>query len=134
MQRREQNIAVTQAIFGYFGAHDIPGIVEHLTDDIVIEFYGPPVIPYAGTWRGQRDAERFFSTVLGAVDIHQFDAEEFLADGDKVIVTGHLRLTAHATERDIESDFVHVITLRDGRWQRFRDFMNTAVAAAAFTR
>ena len=133
MQLHEQNIATTQAIFGHFGAHDIPGILTHLTDDIVIEFYGPAVIPYAGTWRGLGEAERFFSTVLGAVDIHQFDAEEFLADGDKVIVTGHLHLTARATGRDIESDFVHVITLCDGRWQRFRDFMNPAVAAAAFT-
>jgi len=128
----ERNIATTQVIFGHFGAHDIPGILAHLTDDIVIEFYGPSVIPYAGVWRGRVEAERFFATVLGAVDIHRFDAEEFLADGDKVIVTGHLHLTARATGRDIESDFVHVITLRDGRWQRFRDFMNTAVAVIAF--
>lgn len=32
----------------------------------------------------------------------------------------------------IDSDFVHVITLRNGRWVRFRDFMNTAIAVAAF--
>ncbi len=32
----------------------------------------------------------------------------------------------------IDSDFVHVITLRSGKWLRFRDFMNTAVAVEAF--
>jgi hypothetical protein len=29
---------------------------------------------------------------------------------------------------------VHVITMKDGKWQRFRDFMNTAVAVAAFSK
>ena len=33
---------------------------------------------------------------------------------------------------EIKSPFVHVITCKDGRWFRFRDFMNTAVAQEAF--
>lgn len=132
MNLYNHNITTTQRIFESFGAGDVPAILDHLREDIVIEFYGPAIIPYAGTWRGLAEAERFFTTVLGAVEVHQFDAEEFLADADKVVVTGHLRLTARATGRGIESDFVHVITLNDGRWQRFRDFMNTAVAASAF--
>ncbi len=127
------NIETTQAIFAAFGAGDIPAILEHLADDIVIEFYGPAPIPYAGTWRSHAEARRFFETVLSSVRINQFDPEEFLADADKVIVTGHLNLVALTTGRTIDSDFVHVITLSEGQWTRFRDFMNTAVAAAAFT-
>ena len=34
------NIETTQAIFAAFGTGDIPAILEHLADDIVIEFYG----------------------------------------------------------------------------------------------
>ncbi|MGE0485155.1 MAG: nuclear transport factor 2 family protein [Gammaproteobacteria bacterium] len=126
------NIETTQAIFAAFGAGDIPAILEHLAEDVVIEFYGPAVIPYAGTYRGRAEARRFFETVLSSVRINQFEPEEFLADADKVIVTGHLNLNALATGGAIDSDFVHVITLADGQWTRFRDFMNTAVAAAAF--
>ena len=128
------NVAITQDIFGRFGRGDIPAILELLAEDVLIEFYGPSVIPYAGTYRGQREAGRFFETVLSSVDIHQFDPEEFIAERDKVIVTGHLRLTARATGGTIDSDFVHVITMKDGKWLRFRDFMNTAVAVAAFSK
>ena len=128
------NVAITQEIFGRFGRGDIPAILELLAEDVRIEFYGPSVIPYAGTYDGQREARRFFETVLSSVDIHQFDPEEFIAERDKVIVTGHLRLTARATGGTIDSDFVHVITMKDGKWQRFRDFMNTAVAVAAFSK
>jgi len=127
------NLATTQALFARFGAGDVPGMLELLDDDIVIEFYGPPVIPYAGKRHGKGAARTFFDTVLAAVDIHRFEPEQFLADGDTVVVTGALHLTARATGRDIVSDFVHVITLRDGRWLRFRDFMDTAAAVAAFT-
>ncbi len=45
----------------------------------------------------------------------------------------HLNLTTKSAGRDIDSDFVHVITLADGKWVRFRDFMNTAVAVQAFS-
>jgi|GEM_PF-117439 len=129
----EANIRQVQEVFTRFGAGDVPAILELLDDDVRIEFYGPSVIPYAGDYRSRSEARRFFETVLSSVDIHQFDAEEFIAQGDQVVVTGHLRLTARSTGGTIESDFVHVITLRDGRWLRFRDFMNTSVAATAFT-
>ena len=125
-------IAVTQALFERFGAKDVPGIVDLLDDDIVIDFYGPSVIPYAGHYEGKAEAKRFFETVLSNVEIHQFDAEQFLSDGDMVTVTGQLHLTAKPTGRDIRSDFAHVITVRNGKWLRFRDFMNTVEAAAAF--
>lgn len=125
-------VKVTEAVFEAFGAQDIDAIVELLHENIRIEFYGPEVIPYAGTYRGREQARKFFETVLSSVDIHQFDAHEFIASGDQVVVTGHLRLTARSTGRVIESDFVHVISVADGKWLLFRDFMNTHVAACAF--
>lgn len=128
-----RNLATTEALFAAFGAKDIPGIMEHLHDEALIEFYGPSTIPYAGTYRGKGECRLFFERVLSSVEVHQFDAEEFIAERDKVVVTGHLNLTALPTGKTIDSDFVHVITLKDGKWLRFRDFMNTAVAVAAFS-
>ncbi len=126
-------VDVTKALFERFGAQDIPGILAYLGPDILINFYGPSVIPYAGDYVGLNEARTFFETVLSSVDIHQFEPEQFLCDGGMVTVTGHLHLTARRTGRSFESDFVHVITVRDGKWLRFRDFMNTAVAADAFS-
>ena len=134
MSLQDDNIAATQKLFEAFGAGDVPGILELCEDDIRIEFYGPAdIIPYADMYDGREAARCFFETVLSSVDIHVFEPEEFIADRDKVVVTGHLHLTAKATGRDIVSDFVHVITMRNGRWLKFRDFMNTAEAVAAFS-
>lgn len=125
-------IDVTIAVFEAFGRGDVDDIMALIADDGRVEFYGPQVIPYARIFNGHANVRRFFETVLSSVDIHQFDAEEFICQGDKVVVTGHLRLTARATGKPIESDFVHVITVKNGKWQLFRDFMNTYEAAAAF--
>lgn len=125
----EQNLEATKALFAAFGAKDIPGIMEFLHPEIVIEFYGPFVIPYAAIYHGHEKCRGFFERVLSSVEVHRFDAEEFIAERVKVAVTGHLTLTALSTGGAIDSDFVHVITLKDGKWLRFRDFMNTAVAA-----
>ncbi len=133
MTIQQSNIAATQKLFEAFGAADIPAILEYVNDDILIEFYGPTVIPYAGTYRGRDEARKFFETVLSSVEINQFEPQEMLADADKVIVTGHLNLTAIRTGRVIDSDFVHVITLDQEKWSRFRDFMDTSVAVAAFS-
>lgn len=126
-------IDVTKAVFEAFSRADVNAIMEWIADDAVIEFYGPKVIPYANTYNGGSQIRGFFETVLSSVDIHQFDAEEFICEGEKVVVTGHLRLTARSTGRPIESDFVHVITVKNGKWARFRDFMNTHEAAQAFS-
>lgn len=126
-------IETTKSVFAAFGAGDIDAIVALLDPDIEIEFYGPSIIPYAGHYRGKAEARRFFETVLSSVDIHQFDPLDFFGEGDKVTVTGHLRLTARSTGGEIESDFAHVITVRGEKWLRFRDFMDTSVAVAAFS-
>ena len=125
-------VTVTRELFSRFGSGNVDGIVELLDQNVLIQFYGPPIIPYAGQYRGSTEARRFFETVLSSVDIHRFEPEQFLPDGKMVTVTGQLHLTARSTGRDIRSDFAHVITVENGKWTRFRDFMDTAQAAAAF--
>ncbi|WFL76289.1 nuclear transport factor 2 family protein [Altererythrobacter arenosus] len=125
-------LEVTEEVFAAFGAGDVDRIMRSLHENARIEFYGPKVIPYAGNFDGSAECRSFFETVLSSVDIHQFDPEEFICEGDKVVVTGHLNLTARSTGRKIDSDFVHVITVANEKWLLFRDFMNTANAQAAF--
>ncbi|MEM8785832.1 MAG: nuclear transport factor 2 family protein [Pseudomonadota bacterium] len=126
------SIEVTQSLFTHFGQGDVDAILTHLHDEIVIEFYGPPAIPYAGTHRGKDEARRFFETVLASVDIEVFEPHHFIGEGERVAVVGELRLTPKSTGQTFSSAFAHIITLKDNKWIRFQDFMNTAVGAAAF--
>ena len=75
MSLQTDNIAATQMLFEAFGQGDVPTILSYLNEEIVIEFYGPDVIPYAGTYSGKDEARRFFETVLSSVDIHELPPE-----------------------------------------------------------
>ncbi len=126
------SLAVTQEVFQRFGNHDVDGIYELLDSDATIDFYGPSVIPYAGHYRGASECRRFFETVLSSVNIHVFQPDKFITEGNWVAVLGHLHLTTKRDGREITSDFAHIIECRDGKWLHFRDFMNTVVAQEAF--
>lgn len=128
----QANVDQVMEVFARFGRGDVPAILEMLDDNVIIDFYGPSVIPYAGHWEGKAKAKQFFETVLSNVEIHQFDPLEFIAQGDQVAIFGHLKLTAKPTGGSIESDFAHIITVKNGKWTHFRDFMNSVVATAAF--
>jgi ketosteroid isomerase-like protein len=68
----------------------------------------------------------------GAEEIERFEPKEFLAQGEKVVVLGTYRARVKTTGRIVESDWVHVHILRDGKVQEFREFCDTAAAVEAY--
>lgn len=129
----KNNIALTKEMFVCLGNRDLEGIMERLDPDIFIQFYGSDEIPYAGEYRGLAESRKFFETVFESVNIHMFQAEDYIGSGDMVIGYGQLSLTTKTNGNPIVSDWAHVITCKDGKWLRFRDFMNSVVAYKAFT-
>lgn len=128
----ETNLALTKEVFNRISNHDADGICELLHEDAFIEFYGPDIIPYAGKYHGEKCRD-FFTNIFSSVDINEFSPEEFICKNDNVVVVGKLHLTSMKTGKAIKTDFVHVITCKDGKWLVFRDFMNTFVAYQAFS-
>ena len=76
----------------------------------------------------------FFTTVGETVQIIEMEAWTFIAQGDDLATWGRQRFRRLLTGHEWESEFAHIITLRDGRWLHFRDFMNSALTHQAFTR
>lgn len=129
----ERNIAATKAVYAAVPAGDLQTALAHLDPDVRITYYGTESIPYAGDYRGIEEAVRFFTTVGQHIEIVEMQAWKFIAQGDDLATWGLQRFRRPATGHEWESEFAHIITLRDGRWLHFRDFMNSALTLAAFT-
>ena len=129
----QTNSAVVQQTYEAFGRGDIPGVLEHLTEDVVWTLQGPSTIPFAGTHRGRDGIEKFFSLVGEAFEFEQFEPREFVAQGDTVVVLGYERSVAKATGRSFEQEWAHVYTLRDGKIATGRFFEDTATEVDAFS-
>jgi uncharacterized protein len=70
--------------------------------------------------------------VLGeSVEFEQFEPQEYIAQGDKVVVLGHERQRVKATGEVVEDDWAMVFTLRGGKITKFRNYEDTAAVAAA---
>ena len=126
------NLEIVQGIFASFGTGDIPAVVAALSEDIEWVVSGPRGIPFAGARRGKPAVLAFFSVLGQTVGIQQFEPQEFIVQGDQVVVIGLERLRVKATGRIAENRWVMVFTLQAGRVVRYREFDDTAALAAAF--
>ena len=103
-----------------------------LTDDVE---WGEPENPYnptAGTRRGHAGFREWVNIGREAEDIVVLDPHTFIAEEDHVAVVGYMECLAKSTGRTYTSDFVHVITFRDGKVCRFQEFFDTHAAGEAF--
>ncbi|MGP1353853.1 MAG: nuclear transport factor 2 family protein [Parasphingopyxis sp.] len=121
--------SVVDSFYAAIHGGDFDALFDILSDDCTIEYYGPSAIPFAGIFRGKEKCRIFFGHVANDVEIQDFRQEEFIVDGSKSAVVGHLTLKLHAKGRVYDSDYVHVIDVADGKVIRFRDFQDSAKAA-----
>jgi ketosteroid isomerase-like protein len=93
---------------------------------------GPPeMIPTAGTRYGRDQVEEYFATLEGAKEVASLEPHEFIVEGDKVVAIGDLQRYVKSTGSVINSPWIHVFTLRQGKIAEFRSFYDTAAVIAA---
>ncbi|KQH78564.1 polyketide cyclase [Mycobacterium gordonae] len=112
---------------------DLPTVLAHLDPDVRITYYGTERIPYAGDFQGIKQAVSFLEKVGQVIDIIEMEPWKFIAQGDDLATWGRQRFRRRTTGHEWESEFAHIITLREGRWLYFRDFANSALALEAFS-
>lgn len=128
-----KNVRTVQETYAAFRANNIPEVLKGFSKDIEWSIPGPAGIsPLCGTRRGKDQVAEFFKQLPEFEDIQQFDPREYIAKGDKVVVLGHFKARVKATNRTIESDFVHVFTLRNGQAVQFREYADTAAELMAY--
>lgn len=126
------NIAIVQGIYSAFARRDINAILALLSP--AVEWGEPdnPFNPTAGTRHGHEGFLQWVQIGRETEDILLLEPQKFLADADTVAVIGRLRCLAKPTGRSYESQFVHVVTLKDGKVTVFREFFDTYAAGEAF--
>ncbi|MCA1621427.1 MAG: nuclear transport factor 2 family protein [Acidobacteria bacterium] len=128
----EENKKVVQAIFEAFGRGDVPGVMEYVADDVRWDAPGPSVVPFYGERRGHVGATEFFVQLASNVDFEKFDVDEFVAEGDSVVVTGSERGRVRRTGKTYEMDWVLLFKVGGGKVTRFHCYDNTDAVAEAF--
>jgi uncharacterized protein len=133
MGREEENVALVQSLYAAFGRGDMQTLLGALREDIEWAFPGPRnVIPFAGLHRGLQEVIQFFGTLSEALEFQKFEPQEFIAQGDKVVVIGTSRVRNKKTDRTADNEWVAVITVRESKIARYQVYEDTAALAAIF--
>lgn len=127
-----QNIRAVQDLYAAFGRADIGHILAMLTPDV--EWCEPenPFNPAGGLRRGHEGFVEWLNVGREAEQILVLEPRQFLSNQDVVAVVGYTKCLARSTQREYETDFVHVITFKDGKVTRFQEFFDTYAASEAF--
>ena len=132
MSIREENIKLVQKLYAAFGNSDINTILTMLSDEVE---WGEPANPYnpaGGTRYGHKGFLEWVNIGRQAEEIIELNPQKFLTDDDSVAVAGYLKCRVISTGKIYESDFVHLVTIKDGKVIRLREFFDTYIAGEAF--
>ena len=128
----EQNKKLVIQAYDSFKSADIEALLGLLSDEVEWQLPDTENVPFAGKRSGREAVGQFFQSLAESQDALQFEPQELIAEGDKVVSLGQYRWRVKATGREYGGDWVHVFTIRDGKIAGFQEYMDTAAAAAAY--
>ena len=126
------NIEIVQKMYGAFATRDIDAVLGMLAADVEWTEPPNPYNPTAGSRRGHDGFLEWIEIGRRTEEILVLQPRKMLIDDDSVAVVGYLKCLVKATGKVYESDFVHLVTLRNGQVARFQEFFDTHAASEAF--
>jgi ketosteroid isomerase-like protein len=126
----QDNLDVIRRGYDAFGRGDITALLGLFDEQIEWVSSGPPELITSGRRTGRQAVAEFFTAVNEVFDIQRFDPQEFIAQGDRVVVLGHESARVRATGKVVDSDWAHVFTMKNGKVAAFQEYVDTAPVVA----
>ena len=123
---------IVRGFYDALGRGDLDGLISLL--DPEVEWTEAERFPYySGTWRGPKAVVDNLLVPL-TKDWNPFSAraDDFIAQGERVVALGTYSGTSTRTGRSFASAFAHVWTVRHGKLAKFNMHADTAKVLEAF--
>jgi ketosteroid isomerase-like protein len=106
---------------------------EFLSQDFVLENYLPQHFPFGGRYEGASGFLQYLGEISSAIEMGPLHMDEWVTDGNVVVVRGTEESLVKSTGRKYSMSFVHWLTFNDlGRITIMKEFNDTAEMAKAF--
>lgn len=132
MSSQIENINIVQNLYSSFSGKNFNAILEMLSPDVEWGEPSNPFNPASGTRYGHEGFLEWINIGRQSEDILELQPKKMLTDIDSVAVVGFIKCRAISTGKIYESDFVHLITIKNGKVIKFQEFFDTYSAGEAF--
>ena len=127
---RQESKQVVKDLYAAFARGDMAALLALLAEDVIWQL--PGTVPhYSGTYKGLSSVADFFQKFNGSVEIEIFEPREFVAEGDRVLVTGWSCGRVKSTGRMFDNSWVMAFSVRDGKIIKFEEYADTQALATA---
>ncbi len=117
----QDNMAIVRAIVEDYTAQAIKQApLQYLAKNIEWTLSGSIDDPLTGKYSGIQQVEHLFATFGDLVKVEEYEPKEYIAQGDKVVVSGNEAIRFKISNRIVKCTFVYILTIRDGKivkWQ-----------------
>ncbi|WER50517.1 nuclear transport factor 2 family protein [Cupriavidus sp. WKF15] len=120
-------ISVVKTAYEAYGRGDVNTILDLVADQVDWKMVGPPQIPYTGQRNNKAEVASFFAQLAQADDTEIFEPREFIESGEHVVVLGFLRGTTRPEGKLVETEWLHIFTVVDGKIRRWKGFADTSL-------
>jgi len=117
---------VVQQGYAAFGRRDIPALLKLIAEEVDWKEVCPASLPYSGLRRNPTEVAEFFAALDQVEDVTVFEPREFIEAGENVTVLGYAESSVRETKLRVQTDWVQVFTVRNGKITRWRGFFDTA--------
>jgi ketosteroid isomerase-like protein len=127
----QENVHTVQMIYDAFSRGDVAAIVDKLADTFEWHHRGAPAVPWGKSRNTKEDVRNFFRELDDAVEVLAFDAQDYVAQGDKVVAMGTFKARSKKTGKEFEEPWAMAWTFKDGKIVGYRAYEDTALVASA---
>lgn len=108
-------IATVQRIFAAFGAGDLDALLEIVHPDSRWTYFGAkPRLTWA-EFVGRAEVRKFSEGILKRLEITAFNTEEFIVQGDTVVIFGNESGKVRATGQPFRNEWAQKYVVRDNQ-------------------
>lgn len=123
---------MVKRVYEFFKSGDVEGFLNMFSDDVTWE---TPIIentPFNGKISGKENLANWITMYSEAEEMTVFEQDEFIAQGDKVVVLGHCTTRTKSTNKEYDTNLGHILTVKDDKITGFLELFDTAAAEEAY--
>lgn len=114
--------ATVQRMFAAFGAGDLDALVETVHPDSRWTYIGANPLLARADFVGRDQVREFFQGILDRLAMTAFNTDQYVAEGDTVVVFGSESGTVRATERPFRNEWTQKYVVQDNQITRMVEY------------